>query len=228
MSYTLSLTFDTGKLLSEEIHVPETVIATTYKELPTTWTRKLWNKLTRKPVPHVVVPGLHSPARTIPAVPHLHTVEIDTDDVNGDALESLIIRMMDDHGYELISAVAEEYGRSWSREDLATQGFSAPDSESLVSLIRGLESGNYPPAAFFAAITEYGWDADTLSDDWMGDHFRGEWDSAADWAEEFVTDCYNLDIPSFVCVDWEGTADELDYDYDFVTYNLMVYVFDKH
>ena len=38
--------------------------------------------------------------------------------------------------------------------------------------------------------------------------------SGAEFAEQLVTDCYCLDIPSFVCVDWSATWDQLSYDYD--------------
>ena len=42
------------------------------------------------------------------------------------------------------------------------------------------------------------------------DAYCGEWSSKADYAENFVSDCYCLDIPIFVEVDWENTFDNLD------------------
>lgn len=42
------------------------------------------------------------------------------------------------------------------------------------------------------------------------DAYRGEWDSKADYAENYVSDCYSVDLPSFVEVDWENTFDNLD------------------
>ncbi len=45
------------------------------------------------------------------------------------------------------------------------------------------------------------------------DAYMGEM-SGAEFAEQFVTDCYCLDIPAFVCVDWSATWDQLSYDYD--------------
>ena len=45
------------------------------------------------------------------------------------------------------------------------------------------------------------------------DSYQGEFESGAHFAESMVSDCYCLDIPSFVVVDWEATWDQLYYDY---------------
>ena len=45
------------------------------------------------------------------------------------------------------------------------------------------------------------------------DAYQGEM-TGAEFAEQLVTDCYCMDIPSFVCVDWEATWQQLEYDYD--------------
>ena len=45
------------------------------------------------------------------------------------------------------------------------------------------------------------------------DAYMGEM-TGPEYAEQLVTDCYCLDIPSFVCVDWSATWDQLSYDYD--------------
>ena len=48
------------------------------------------------------------------------------------------------------------------------------------------------------------------------DAYQGSYESEADFAEQFTTDCYGLDIPSFVIVDWQATWEVgLRYDYDF-------------
>ena len=44
-----------------------------------------------------------------------------------------------------------------------------------------------------------------FSVDYLGgfeDAYCGEWSSKADYAENFVSDCYCLDLPNFVEVDW--------------------------
>ena len=48
------------------------------------------------------------------------------------------------------------------------------------------------------------------------DAYQGGYESEAEFAEQFTTDCYGLNIPSFVIVDWQATWDQgLRYDYDF-------------
>jgi hypothetical protein len=48
------------------------------------------------------------------------------------------------------------------------------------------------------------------------DAYQGSYDSESDFAEQFTIDCYGLDIPSFVVVDWQATWEVgLRYDYDF-------------
>ena len=66
------------------------------------------------------------------------------------------------------------------------------------------ESNSYE--AVDAFIEEFGVD-------YLGgfeDSYRGEWSSKGDYAEDFVSSCYCLDIPGFVEVDWENTFDNLD------------------
>ena len=47
----------------------------------------------------------------------------------------------------------------------------------------------------------------------FADSYQGEM-SGAEFAEQLVTDCYCVDIPGFVCIDWNATWDQLSYDYD--------------
>ena len=49
------------------------------------------------------------------------------------------------------------------------------------------------------------------------DAYQGCYDSESDFAEQFTTDCYGLNVPSFVVIDWQATWDQgLRYDYEFV------------
>lgn len=46
--------------------------------------------------------------------------------------------------------------------------------------------------------------------------FQGRYDSESDFAEQFTTDVYGFDAPSFVVVDWDATWNaNLRYDFDF-------------
>ena len=44
------------------------------------------------------------------------------------------------------------------------------------------------------------------------DAYQGEM-SGAEFAQELVINCYEVNIPGFVCIDWEETWEELRYDY---------------
>ncbi len=49
------------------------------------------------------------------------------------------------------------------------------------------------------------------------DAYQGCYDSESDFAEQFTIDCYGLNVPSFVVIDWQATWDQgLRYDYEFV------------
>lgn len=67
----------------------------------------------------------------------------------------------------------------------------------------------YPAAAIEAFIELYGEE----NVQHFEDSYQGEYESGAHFAESIVSDCYCLDIPAFVVVDWEATWDQLYYDY---------------
>ena len=48
------------------------------------------------------------------------------------------------------------------------------------------------------------------------DAYVGCYESEKDFAEQYATDCYGLDVPSFVVIDWEATWNQLSYHYEFV------------
>jgi len=68
---------------------------------------------------------------------------------------------------------------------------------------------DYDSAAIEAFIELYG--EENLES--FADAYQGEM-SGAEFAEQLLTDCYCLDIPSFICIDWSATWDELSRDYD--------------
>ena len=59
-----------------------------------------------------------------------------------------------------------------------------------------------------AFIEEFG--IQSLTYDAFVDAYRGQYDSKADYAYDFVTDCYSVELPGFVEVDWEATFDNMD------------------
>jgi len=49
------------------------------------------------------------------------------------------------------------------------------------------------------------------------DMFQGQYDSGGDFAESLVSECYAMDIPSWVVVDWQSSWDNaLSYDYTLI------------
>ena len=66
----------------------------------------------------------------------------------------------------------------------------------------------YSYGAVDAFIEEFG--LYTLTTSNFEDSYRGLYDSKADYAEQFVTDCYSVNLPGFVEVDWEASFDNLD------------------
>ena len=48
----------------------------------------------------------------------------------------------------------------------------------------------------------------------LSDAYQGDYESGASFAESLVADCYSMDMPSWVEVDWQATWDNaLSYDY---------------
>lgn len=54
------------------------------------------------------------------------------------------------------------------------------------------------------------------------DAYVGCYESEKDFAKQYTTDVYGLDVPSFVVIDWEATWNQLSYDYEFVNGYVFV------
>ena len=77
----------------------------------------------------------------------------------------------------------------------------------------------YSYGAVDAFIEEFG--LHTFTSSCFEDSYRGQWESKEQYAENYVSDCYSLDLPGFLEIDWEATFDNLD-----VTITEDGYVFD--
>lgn len=66
----------------------------------------------------------------------------------------------------------------------------------------------YSYGAVDAFIEEFGLHVFTQSN--FQNAHRGQYDSKADYAEQYTSDVYCVELPSFVEVDWEATFDNLD------------------
>ena len=78
----------------------------------------------------------------------------------------------------------------------------------------------YSYGAVDAFIEEFGLHSFTSSG--FEDAYRGQYDSKADYAESYVSDCYVVDLPSFLEIDWEASFNNLD-----VVFSSNGYVFDN-
>ena len=77
----------------------------------------------------------------------------------------------------------------------------------------------YSYEAVDAFIEEFGLQSFTPS--CFEDAYRGQWESKAQYAENYVSDCYVVDLPGFLEIDWEASFDNLG-----VTITEDGYVFD--
>jgi len=65
----------------------------------------------------------------------------------------------------------------------------------------------YSYEAVDAFIEEFGLQSFTPS--CFEDAYRGQWESKAQYAENYVSDCYVVDLPGFLEIDWEASFDNL-------------------
>ena len=56
---------------------------------------------------------------------------------------------------------------------------------------------------------------DLMDVEHLSDAYYGQYDSGAEFAESFVSDCYGLpsEMPYWIAIDWEETWSNLEYDY---------------
>jgi hypothetical protein len=78
----------------------------------------------------------------------------------------------------------------------------------------------YSYEAVDAFIDQFG--LHSLVDDNFQDSYRGQYDSKADYAESYVSDCYVVNLPGFLEIDWEASFNNLD-----VVFSSNGYVFDN-
>ncbi|NBQ15372.1 MAG: hypothetical protein EBU31_12405 [Proteobacteria bacterium] len=68
-------------------------------------------------------------------------------------------------------------------------------------------------------IEEFG--LHSLVDDNFQDSYRGQYNSKADYADSYASECYVVDLPSFLEIDWEASFNNLG-----VVFSSNGYVFD--
>ena len=102
---------------------------------------------------------------------------------------------------DFYTAILEARGITTNQPE--PEEIKAEDSDYQEQINELLE--DYPADAIRAFIELYGEDdLDRFSDSYQGEM------SGAEFAEQLVTDCYCLDLPGFVEVDWQETWENLE------------------
>ena len=122
------------------------------------------------------------------------------------------------YSQETVNVIEELVADSYSLEDIV-EFIDANSEEDFRNFYEDyVTTGEeYSYGAVNAFIEEFG--IDNIGS--FVDAYRGEWESKAQYAENYVSDCYSVDLPSFLEIDWEATFDNLD-----VTISFDGYVFD--
>jgi len=124
------------------------------------------------------------------------------------------------YSQETVDKIAELLEDSYCLEDIV-EFIAETSEESFRSYYQNyVEIGEeYSYEAVDAFIEEFG--LHSLVGDNFQDSYRGQYDSKADYVESYVSDCYVVDLPSCLEIDWEASFDNLD-----VVFNSNGYVFD--
>lgn len=111
------------------------------------------------------------------------------------------------YSQETVNVIEELVADSYSLEDIV-EFIDANSEEDFRNFYEDyVTTGEeYSYGAVDAFIEEFG--VDNIGS--FVDAYRGEWESKADYAENFVTDCYSIELPSFLEIDWENTFENLD------------------
>jgi len=124
------------------------------------------------------------------------------------------------YSQETVDKIEELIADSYALDDIVD--FIAETSEeSFRSYYQTyVETGEeYSYEAVDAFIEEFG--LHSLVGDNFQDSYRGQYNSKADYADSYVSDCYVVDLPSFLEIDWEASFNNLD-----VVFSSNGYVFD--
>ena len=125
------------------------------------------------------------------------------------------------YSQETVDVIEELIADSYALEDIVDFIDKYSEAEFRNHYQTYVETGEeYSYGAVDAFIEEFGLHSFTSSG--FEDAYRGQYDSKADYAESYVSDCYVVDLPSFLEIDWEASFNNLD-----VVFSSNGYVFDN-
>ena len=118
-----------------------------------------------------------------------------------------------------LEASDEELGRVIARDDIECDGYDVRDYDGDCAGQQGPDDFDDLEAwaDYCDLVAEHG-EAfvlryNDLDDCDCMDEYNGCWSDAAEFVQNLIEDCYDLDIPSFVYVDWDRTARDVMMDY---------------
>lgn len=113
------------------------------------------------------------------------------------------------YSQETVDVIEELIADSYALEDIVEFIDKYSEAEFRNHYQTYVENGEeYSYEAVDAFIEEFGLHSFTSSA--FEDAYRGQYDSKADYAEQYTSDVYSVEVPSFVEVDWEATFENLD------------------
>jgi hypothetical protein len=125
------------------------------------------------------------------------------------------------YSQETVDVIEELIADSYALEDIVNFIDNNSEAEFRSYYQTYVETGEeYSYEAVDAFIEEFG--LHSLVGDNFQNSYRGQYDSKADYAESYVSDCYVVDLPSFLEIDWEASFNNLD-----VVFSKDGYVFDN-
>ena len=125
------------------------------------------------------------------------------------------------YSQETVDKIEELIADSYALEDIVE--FIDANSEAVFRSYYQIyvENGEeYSYEAVDAFIEEFG--LHSLAGTNFQNSYQGQYDSKADYAESYVSDCYVVDLPSFLEIDWEASFNNLD-----VVFSKDGFVFDN-
>ena len=121
--------------------------------------------------------------------------DVEMTEYSDETIELIDELVADGNDYDVLENFIEEHGESYFQSYIE-------------EYLRAVDQYGEEVVAAFLDI----FDIDSIGS--LSDAYQGEYESGAEFAESLVADCYSMDMPSWVEVDWQATWDNaLSYDY---------------
>ena len=121
--------------------------------------------------------------------------DVEMTEYSDETIELIDELVADGNDHDVLEDFIEEYGESYFQSYVE-------------DYLQAIDQHDEDAVAAFLDI----FDIDSIGS--LSDAYQGDYESGAQFAESLVADCYSMDMPSWVEVDWQATWDNaLSYDY---------------